>query len=159
MPDTFTHIALPTIARRWIKRPLSMPLVLIGTVLPDYFREIFGLLMPDLYGAATMIFHTPIGVVFSSMLVAAFFDQRQRSTVWVSVIGGQLIHLLFDFIQGYLCGGSLYWLFPYFKPFHLGLFPVTGWPYVFAVSMTLFVLYIGYSVWRNGGFHRVKRHR
>ncbi len=142
MPDTFTHIALPTLFRRWIRHPLSVPMVLIGTVLPDYLREAVGILLPSPYYSSVVVFHSLAGAALSGLFISAFFIQRQRLRIWTSLFTGQLIHFLFDALQNYQCGGGLFPLLPWFKNWQIGLYPAQFWLIVFLFSASLFLIWL-----------------
>lgn len=142
MPDTFTHIALPSIFHRFFGRRLMVPLVLIGTVTPDYIREFFALLLPADYYSAIYIFHTLTGAVLVSFLASAFFVVSQRRDVFLSILTGQLLHYIFDLIQDYLCPGKFYLFFPYMRSLEFGLIPERFWLYIFCFSLISFVIFI-----------------
>ena len=146
MPDTFTHIALPFVTQKLFKRPLIFPLVLIGTVLPDYFREFFAYSLPIEYYPAVLIFHSIIGVIFTSLLLTSLFNASIRKSVFISLTFGQLIHLFFDSIQYYLCGESIYVFLPIWKSFKIGLISETYWIYLFIFSSILFIAYIIFTL-------------
>jgi len=141
MPDTFTHIALPSLFSRFIKSPLLLPVFLIGTVLPDYLREFLQLVLPVDYYSASFPFHTLVGVFFSSLLLTAFFVKEIRRSVFHSLLLGQVVHLLFDALQMHLCGGRLLLFFPLWKSIELPLFSESHWMYLFAFSLVSFILY------------------
>lgn len=151
MPDTFTHIALPSLFSRFIKAPLLLPVFLIGTVLPDYLREFLQILLPLPYYSASFPFHSLLGVFFSSLLFTAFFVKDIRRPVFLSLVLGQSVHLLFDALQIHLCGGRLLLLFPLWKSFEFPLFSESHWTYLFAFSLISFVLY-----WLWYGKQRIK---
>jgi hypothetical protein len=141
MPDTFTHIAIPTLFSRFYRNPALAPVVLIGTVLPDYLREIFGFILPaDLY-SAVYSFHSLLGIICVSLCISSFFVKSFRSGVFISLIIGQSLHLIFDLLQFYLNGGRLYLLLPYWKTYQVGLYSDTDWIYLFIFSLISFSIY------------------
>jgi hypothetical protein len=140
MPDTFTHIAIPSLFSGILKKIFFVPIFLVGTVLPDYLREFFGLLLPIDYYTMVYPFHSVIGAFFSSLLLTSFFISQIRRQVFFSFFCGQLIHLLFDMTQMYFNDGRIYLLFPYFKSITLNLIPASYWFYIFLFSFTLFIL-------------------
>lgn len=142
MPDTFTHIIIPGILKRYIKAPLIVPLVLIGTVTPDYLREICILFLPLDWYSAVMVFHSFPGAIFSSLFFSSFFHVGLRKSVFVSLLIGHLIHFLFDSILFYQCGGPLYLFLPYWKSYSFAFIPETDWIYIFYLSIVLMIVYV-----------------
>lgn len=145
MPDTFTHIALPVVFSRLIKEPLHIPMLLIGTVLPDYFREFFKLILPAKYSFAVIPFHSFIGIILTSLLLASLFSQSQRKHVFLSLLLGQIVHLSFDVCQFYLCANQFHLLFPYMHNFQFALVSESDWIYIFIFSASIFLLYIFFT--------------
>jgi hypothetical protein len=141
MPDTFTHIIIPGIFRRYLKAPLVMPLVLLGTVLPDYLREFFILILPVSWASATMVFHSLPGIILGSLFFSSAFHVAVRKDCFFSLLLGQFLHLIFDSILYYQCGGPLYLFLPYWESFSFALIPETDWIYIFYFSMMLLVIY------------------
>ncbi len=146
MPDTFTHIALPALFWRWFRLPIFWPLLLIGCVLPDYFRELTALILPAQLYSAVYPFHSILGALFTSLLISAFFNTSQRKWVFWSLLAGQGLHFLFDAFQGFLCGGTLNLLFPYWNALQFGLFSESHWLTIFYFSLTVFLLYLGFLI-------------
>ena len=142
MPDTFTHIALPSLFHKKLGTKILVPVFLIGTILPDYFREFFGLVLPIHYYSAIYVFHTIPGALLLSLAVAALFVKNQRRQVFVSVFLGSLLHFGFDILQGYACPGRFYLLFPLHYSFELGLIPESAWPYIFIFSSICFISFL-----------------
>jgi hypothetical protein len=142
MPDTFTHIAVPALFHRYFGRRLLAPLVLIGTVLPDYLREVVALVLPVQFYAGIYIFHTLAGAVLVALLISGLFEIRQRTMVFLSIFVGELLHFGFDLLQNYMCPGRFYLLFPYSYSFEFGLIPERFWLYIFCISLTTFLTYI-----------------
>ncbi|TFH02447.1 MAG: hypothetical protein E4H13_02020 [Calditrichales bacterium] len=140
MPDTFTHIALPALFSRYFTSPLNAALLLIGTVLPDYFREFFSFILPKDYYSMTYPFHSLSGIIFVSLLLSALFITAQRQSVFLSLLTGQTLHLLFDLTQSYGCSGSLTF-FPLWQTFQLNLISETHWLYIFIFSASVFTLH------------------
>jgi hypothetical protein len=141
MPDTFTHIIIPGLFRRYFGATLIPPLVLIGTVIPDYLREFFIIILPVSWFSATLVFHSLPGIILSSLFFTSFFNEQIRKTVFISLLLGQTLHLLFDSILFYQCGGPLYLFLPYWKSFSFALIPESDWIYIFFFSMVLLVIY------------------
>ena len=141
MPDTFTHIIIPGIFRRYFKAPLVIPIVLIGTVTPDYLREFCILFLPVSWYSAVMVFHSLPGIILSSLFFSSLFHVAVRKVGFFSLLLGQLLHLIFDSILFYQCGGPLYLFLPYWKSFSFALIPETDWIYIFYLSMILLVIY------------------
>jgi hypothetical protein len=140
MPDTFTHIAIPSLFSGILKKYVIVPLFLIGTVCPDYLREFFGLLLPIDYYTMVYPFHSVIGAFFVSLFLTSFFVNQIRKLVFLSLFSGQITHLLFDMTQMYFNNGRIYLLFPYFKSITLNLIPSSYWFYIFLFSLTIFIL-------------------
>lgn len=142
MPDTFTHIALPALLNRYCRRPVLFPLLLIGTVLPDYFREFSALLLPVYLYGLVYVFHTIAGAALTSFILSLLFIRVQREAAALSLFLGQLIHLGFDIVQGYFCGGRFYLFFPWRKSIELGLIPERAWFIIFGISCFSFVSFL-----------------
>lgn len=142
MPDTFTHIALPALFRRYARGPVLFPVLLLGTVLPDYLREFFALLLPvNLYGLV-YVFHTIAGAAIIAFLTSVLFVRAQRGAVFISILLGQLLHFGFDILQGYHCTGRFYLFFPWRKSIEIGLIPEHAWLVIFSISFFSFVSFI-----------------
>jgi len=133
---------LPALFHRWLGRRLLVPVVLIGAVLPDYLREFTALLLPTVYYGSIYIFHTIIGALLVSLCGAALVRKDQRGTVFLSLLMGQLLHFLLDIVQGYLCPGRFYLLFPWRYTFETGLIPEQYWLWIFCFSATVFLIFI-----------------
>jgi hypothetical protein len=140
MPDTFTHIALPFIFRKYLKSPLIPSIFLIGTVLPDYFRELLKCVLPFIYQTALYPLHSFIGVLLMSVLTSAFFHSEIRGKICLNLFLGQVLHLLFDTSQGFI-DGRLYLLYPLRKSFEMGLISESNWLAAFFVSAGCFLIY------------------
>ncbi len=152
MPDTFTHIIIPGIFRRYFRAPLIMPLVLIGTVTPDYLREFFILMLPVSWFSAILVFHSLPGLILSSLFFTSFFNVQIRETVFFSFLLGQMLHLLFDSILFYQCGGPLYLFLPCWKSFSMALIPETDWIYIFFFTVIFAIVYSFISLYPR--FHK-----
>jgi hypothetical protein len=140
MPDTFTHIAIPSLFSGVLKKYFIVPIFLIGTVLPDYLREFIGLILPIDFYTMVYPFHSLVGAFLVSLFSASFFIPKIRATVFLSFFSGQLLHLLFDATQLYSNNGRIYLLFPYFKSVTLNLIPASYWLYIFFFSFSIFIL-------------------
>jgi hypothetical protein len=149
MPDTFTHIALPALFSRYLRSPIIAPLFLIGTVLPDYFREFFSLVLPPKLYPVVYPFHSLLGIASSSLLITAFFKVDDRKSVFFSIVSGQLIHIIFDLMQSYLGGSQIYVFFPSRMTFEFGFFAETHWIYLFCLSSLSFSVYIIIHVFKK----------
>lgn len=143
MPDAFTHIAIPSIFHKLFRKPLILPVFLIGTVVPDYFRQFVSLLLISLpkYTLSIIIFHTILGAMLTSLLLCSFFRKDIRKLVFLNFFLGQLTHFLFDMCQSFLCGGKLYLLFPYRKSLEIGIFSESQWFAIFIFSTIVFTIY------------------
>jgi hypothetical protein len=141
MPDTFSHIAIPALFSRFFKNPLSSPMVLIGAVLPDYLREFIKFMFPASLFPAVYPFHSLLGIFCVSLFASSLFVKSFRRSIFISLIIGQLVHLIFDLFQFYLNGGQLYLLLPYWKSYQIGIYSDTYWIYVFLVSLMSFTIY------------------
>jgi hypothetical protein len=141
MPDTFTHIALPALFSRLYRYPILAPLVLIGTVLPDYLREIFKFLLPAVFKSAVYPFHSILGIICVSLFITSFFTVSLRGRVFISLLTGQSLHLIFDLFQFYLNGGQLYLLLPCWETYQIGIYSDTYWIYLFIISFISFSVY------------------
>jgi len=149
MPDTFTHIVLPSLFHRWLGLRFLVPLFLVGTVLPDYMRELLGFLLPLEYYGSIHVFHTISGAFLLSLFISAFFITEQRKQVCLSLFAGMLVHYLFDILQGYLCPGRFYLLFPLPYSFELGWLPESAWPTVFCISLLVFLSFVIFRYRQN----------
>lgn len=142
MPDTFTHIALPSLFYRCFGHRLMIPIVLIGAVLPDYLRELTAIILPVKYYSFVHIFHTFIGAACIALIGASLFRFSQRKMVFLSLFTGQCVHFAVDLIQDYLCPGRFYLLFPWPYSFEFGWIPEYLWLYIFAVSLGSFLIFL-----------------
>ena len=140
MPDAFTHIAIPTIFHKRIKKHFILPVFLIGTVVPDYARHIFSLFIPPVFDTARTEFHTILGAIFMSVLLSTIFNKKIRKRVFISLLAGHLIHFVFDMMQIFLVS-KFYLLFPLKISFELGLFSESQWLYVFIFSFVVSAIY------------------
>ena len=155
MPDTFTHIALPTLFSRLYRQPLIPPIILIGAVLPDYLREFFKLVLPVAFYPAVYAFHSLIGIICVSMLLSSLFESSLRTRIFISLFVGQSFHLFLDVLQSYFGGGRIYLLLPYWKTFQIGLYSDTYWIYLFLFSITTFTVYCLVNMLRTrSGFRK-----
>ena len=141
MPDTFTHIAIPTLFSRWYKNPLSPPIVLIGTVLPDYLREMVKVFLPIVLHSAAYPLTSIIGIICVSLIFCAFFEKSLRKKVFLSLLLGQSIHIIFDMLQHYFGGGTVYLFLPYWKTFQIGIYSDINWIYIYFFSLASFSVY------------------
>ncbi|MBN2013356.1 hypothetical protein JW960_28755 [candidate division KSB1 bacterium] len=149
MPDAFTHIAIPSLFHRYIRRPIIVPLFLIGTVLPDYLRQAMALIFPMQYSPFILIFHTFIGACLTTLIITAVFHVTIRKLVFLSIFLGQCCHFAVDMLQGFLCGGKLYLLFPWTFSFETGLISESKWLEIFVFSVIVFSGYWGWYLWRR----------
>ena len=122
MPDAFSHIALPSLFHRWVRRPIMLPLFLIGTVLPDYLRQGTALFLSSHHHPAVGIYHTLIGAFLTSLFLTSFFLRSQRKWVFLSFFIGQLVHFAVDYpfdnvvrFSALLCLSPVYLLFLFYQ--------------------------------------------
>jgi len=141
MPDTFTHIIIPALFNKFYKKPLFVPMVLIGTVLPDYLRELVKFILPNSAYSAVYPFHSFIGILCVSLFISSLFIRPLRGRIFISLAFGQSLHLILDLFQFYLNGGQLYLLLPYWQTYQIGLYSDTYWLYLFFISFTSFSIY------------------
>ena len=154
MPDTFTHIAIPSLFSGYLKKYFIVPIFLIGTVLPDYFREFFGLILPFDFYTMTYPFHSLTGALSVSLLLASFFRVEIRKAVFLSFFMGQVLHLLFDLTQLYFNSGSLYILFPYFKSITINIIPASYWFTIFCFSFSVYIFIHLFRFIRKKRYHQ-----
>ncbi|MEE9117152.1 MAG: hypothetical protein V3U02_00980, partial [Calditrichia bacterium] len=64
-----------------------------------------------------------------------------RDRVFISLLTGQSLHLIFDLFQFYLNGGQLYLLLPYWETYQIGIYSDTYWIYLFIISFISFSIY------------------
>lgn len=124
MPDLLTHtlFVLP-LGYRYKKTILF---ILLGTILPDILGRIAGVLIPSslIVGWYQLAIHTPFCLILFIYALSFLFPQKERQTVFNSLILGTFIHFFFDFFQKTTNQGNL-WLFPFsFKSFNIPLI----WP-------------------------------
>lgn len=155
MPDTFTHILIPALFRKYFKIPLMAPLVLIGTVIPDYLRELLIIFLPISWFSAVMVFHSLPGIILTSLFIGSFFHVEIRKDVFLSLLSGQLLHLLFDSLLLYQCGGPLYLFLPCWKSYSFAIIPETDWIYIFLFSILLGIFYVLLQLFRR--YHKNMR--
>jgi hypothetical protein len=156
MPDTFTHIALPYILKNKIKHQIFYISLLIGSVLPDYFREFFSLILPQDYFGFVIQFHSIISGIAISILISALFKKQQRTKIFFGIFSGYILHLSFDLLQGYPCGSQIYVLLPFLNALNIGLVQEADWIYIFAGSFIVFLVYL---MWQGISFIRKRENK
>jgi len=111
MPDLITHVAGAYLAKRSLGIAGKASLFYLGAILPDLLSRPVHIVWPALF-PSTQPLHSPIGVFLSCWLIALFFREDQRRTVFWLLGGGSLVHFLFDMLQKHLVGGYA-WFYPF----------------------------------------------
>ena len=127
MPDLVTHVAVSHL----IKRPFELKdrgeskvpfriLFYLGTVLPDILTRPWYILFP-VTKDWTFPFHTPVGMIVTSGLIAFFFERSMRKKAFTNLSVGAGLHFLLDALQTYTTY-SVFWIFPFsYQTFGFGL--------------------------------------
>lgn len=134
--DLITHACLALLLKRGQRalRPataLHLSSFAAGSVLPDLLgrlpAEVFSLIqrhtgpLPPLLLHGWEPFHLPVGMVITSVGLAALFTPRQRLAVFSNLLAGMLLHLGVDLLQDHAGAGYLL-LYPLStRPYELGL--------------------------------------
>ena len=84
---------------------------MFGTVLPDLVTRPLYIVLPQLYWFIKPL-HTPIGIVLVCLLLSGFFVKHHRNRVFIYLLAGSALHLMFDLLQRHMHGG-----YPIFFPF------------------------------------------
>ncbi len=133
MPDLVTHITLSHLIRRPFNRQQkserTVPLWILfylGVLLPDLLTRPWYILFP-VTKDWTAPFHTPVGLLATTALLALFFEPALRKQAFIHLSAGAGIHLVLDGFQKQVNGGN-WWLFPFtWKQVRYGI----AWPETF----------------------------
>ena len=152
MADLLTHVGTAFLAKAATRRA-GTGVFVVGVTLPDLAARVPGMALQELgerglaipeplYHAST-VFHQPVGMVLLVLLIASFFVGPQQRLVFWNLLGGCLLHLAIDLLQGHVGGG------------HMLFFPLStqdyelGWMGTEASVMVAPVLLAaGYGIWR-----------
>jgi len=134
--DLVTHACLALLAKRGQQvvrpsQPLHLASFVAGSVLPDLLGRLpvdvltvvqrrVGELPPILLNGWEP-FHLPVGMVLTSLGLATLFRVDQRRAVFINLLGGMALHLLFDLLQDHAGAGYLLFYPLSTRPFELGL--------------------------------------
>lgn len=148
VPDLLTHVSSALLAKAATRRPHAVMLA-TGVVLPDIASRLPGILFDILGGRGDLplvgvllgsgVFHTPIGILGFSMLIALCFVESQRVVVFWNLLAGGGLHLGLDVMQTHLSGGYQLWVPLSYEGMELGWFSseATVWvvPFVLPLSV------------------------
>jgi hypothetical protein len=129
MPDLITHTIIPyVVIRLWSRlRRTAVPLFLLGCILPDILSRSFNVFLitwVPLITRYTDPVHAPCVALLYCLAISYFFAAPIRRTVFLNLLGGSLLHLLFDIGQRNI-GHNYLLLYPFSRWFtEKGLF----WP-------------------------------
>jgi len=124
MPDLLTHTLFVTPLKSKFSK--SFIFILLGTILPDIFGRMLGIVFPNSGFIAWLQIgiHTPVSLILIAYIISFFFEEKDRKTIFIYLIIGIYIHLLLDLFQKTTTFGYL-WLFPFsFSYFNIPLI----WP-------------------------------
>jgi membrane-bound metal-dependent hydrolase YbcI (DUF457 family) len=108
MPDLATHIIVPYLANKGFK--LSLPVVLLGAVLPDASRALLFVIPYQRYQLEAL--HTPFVSLLVIIAISLLFRPVCRRRMAAAMSLGVASHYLLDLFQHHFAGGY-YWLFPF----------------------------------------------
>jgi hypothetical protein len=117
--DLLTHVSTALLVKAGTRRPYAV-LLATGVVLPDIGSRMPGILFELIGGRGDLplvgvllgsgLFHTPIGILCGSMLIALCFVEAQRKAVFWNLAAGGGLHLGLDVMQGHLTDGYQLWV-------------------------------------------------
>jgi len=144
MPDPGTHVLISFWFKRFLFKKntlLSMPLFLIGGILPDIVSRGGIILFPQHYYWFFQTFHTPLSLILQCTFLSFLFEKDIRLSTFVSLIAGITLHLLADSMQSHIAEGAYFWFYPFSNwTTEFGIFHVDFWPYLLAGSILLILL-------------------
>ena len=111
MPELVTHGCSAIIAHKFLFRKLSLPLVILGTFLPDALTRSFSLLWPDSRYWVLWL-HEPIPLLLVCFVLSRCLVPSDRSAAWAALYVGVLLHQTLDLCQVHL-GVGYHPLFPF----------------------------------------------
>ncbi|MCD6115380.1 hypothetical protein J7K93_00050 [bacterium] len=146
MPDLITHSIFNHILGRAynIKRnvnPFSGIVIFfyLGTILPDILTRPFYIVFPQTHDWIIFL-HTPVAIIFFSILLVQFLQEGIRTSAFVNLIAGSYLHFLLDSLQKQVTGNN-FWLFPFsWHNFGFGLFWASD--YLRFLPLSLFILIV-----------------
>ncbi len=150
MPNWTAHVGgAYLIARPWGKNNLRF--FLLGAVLPDLLARIetlvFYYLKADFFRSYPLeAFHTPLGTLLLSLLIALFTDKPKK--ICGLLFAGGMSHFFMDMLENKMANLGAYLFFPFsYRAFQFNLFPQIGpWLYM---SWTAFCFILLYAVWEK----------
>jgi len=136
MPDCLSHLLIAYVSSRSLLRSASMPLFLVGSLLPDvllrggrlFFCQNLRRDFLELYLAPL---HTPFVIAFVCLAIAQLFHREIRKRSFVLLYSGCLNHFILDLFQRSINGlgftrepvEGYRWLYPFsWFDFQIGLF-------------------------------------
>jgi len=150
MPDLFTHFATGYLLgrTRFVKRYIAA--LVIGTMLPDVFTRIPGIVLQEFLHLPIYhffsAFHTPAGLLLICYLLSFAFTQQERKLTFFYLFFGAMLHFFIDLMQRQFHEGIYMPYFPLrFKTIQWGWFDINASVYLFPL---LFVLVIW--IWKKG---------
>ena len=152
MADLLTHMGTALLAKA-TTRGTGTGVFVVGVTLPDLAARLpgmalqelgeRGLAIPEPLYHASSVLHQPLGMALLCLLIASFFQGPQQRLVFWNLLGGCLLHLAVDMLQGHVGGG------------HLLLFPLSTQDYELgwmgtetSVLVAPLLLAAGYGLWR-----------
>ena len=129
MGDLVTHLCTALLPAAFLPRSRFLPLVALGTVLPDLgarvvplgLDRVFGSALPDEVWYPFGVLHEPAALLLICALIAFAFVEEQRGHIFGALTLGAALHLGLDVLQDH--HGEGYYLA---VPFHLGRYE-WGW--------------------------------
>ncbi len=126
--DLLSHGAVAVLAKAGTRWNMA-PVFVAGTVAPDVFSRVPALTLgwvhtqvmalPPLLTFGWDVMHQPFGMLVLAYLLAQFFGSTIRRTVFLNLVGGMALHIVFDMLQYHFGAG------------YLLLFPFSDWAFEF----------------------------
>jgi hypothetical protein len=110
--DLLVHFASAFAAGRPLRDGRLRAIVYVGVCLPDllYKTLLYATGAPNWLCEPT---HSPLGLVAFCYAGALLFEEAWRKRAFGALLGGALLHVLFDLGKNYLGAGVIPWAFPF----------------------------------------------
>ncbi|MCX6356668.1 MAG: hypothetical protein NT045_02130 [Candidatus Aureabacteria bacterium] len=100
MPDLITHLCSLQVVRQFVRvRHLSV--VMLGVILPDIISRPLHIFFPATYWYMAPL-HSPLVCLLYCLLVSLLWAPELRRGVFLALLAGVALHLLFDSMQNQL---------------------------------------------------------
>lgn len=116
MADLVTHLCTALLPGAFV-RARWLPVIVVGTALPDIGARVPGMGLRLLYRAGVPVpeplfdlagvLHMPSGMVLGAALAAFLFREAERRPAFLALLGGCGLHLMVDLLQDHHGNGYL----------------------------------------------------